>query len=206
LSIHDLVDGVGTYAVKKIAVGRSKSYLVKMLREVKLLEALRHPNIIPYHHSWVDVTQFSRQVHESHFNSTYLPDDSFGAPITALHVLMMYATAGNLDTYLITRAHSPNPTASDLTASGLADGDSLGQLPKAERIKAFKKRRQSSVGGTGTRKKREETRGVLLLGVEEIGKLFGDVVEGLAFLVSPLESSLRKADDVACQFDITPRP
>jgi hypothetical protein len=115
---------------------------------------------------------------------------SFGAPITALHVLMMYATGGNLDTYLITRAHSPNPTASDLTAGGLADGDSLDQLPREERIKAFKKRRQSSISGTGTgsgpgvRKKREETRGVLLLGVEEIGKLFGDVVEGLAFLVS----------------------
>jgi len=99
----------------------------------------------------------------------------------------MYATAGNLDTYLITRAHSPNPTASDLTASGLADGESLGQLPREERIKAFKKRRQSNtgaaVGSAGGRKKREETRGVLLLGVEEIGKLFGDVVEGLAFLV-----------------------
>jgi hypothetical protein len=108
---------------------------------------------------------------------------------------MMYATAGNLDTYLITRAHSPNPGASDLTASGLADGESLGQLPREERIKAFKKRRQSSstgvgAGGTGTRKKREETRGVLLLGVEEIGKLFGDVVEGLAFLVGLLIHSV----------------
>lgn len=53
-------NGSGTYAVKKIAVGRSKSYLVKMLREVRLLEALRHPNIIPYHHSWIDRTRFSR--------------------------------------------------------------------------------------------------------------------------------------------------
>lgn len=53
-------DRVGTYAVKKIAVGRSQAYLVKMLREVRLLEALRHPNIIPYHHSWVDTTQFSK--------------------------------------------------------------------------------------------------------------------------------------------------
>jgi len=97
---------------------------------------------------------------------------------------MMYATAGNLDTYLITRAHSPNPDSSDLTAGGLADGDSLGHLPRAERIKAFKQRRQSSVGGAGARRKREETRAVLLLGLEEIGKLFGDVVEGLAFLVS----------------------
>ena len=49
----------GTYAVKKIAVGTSKPYLVKMLGEVRLLEALRHPNIIPYHHSWIDLTRFS---------------------------------------------------------------------------------------------------------------------------------------------------
>jgi serine/threonine protein kinase len=60
LSAIGVADEIGTYAVKKIAVGRSKAYLVKMLREVKLLEALRHPNIIPYHHSWVDVTTFSR--------------------------------------------------------------------------------------------------------------------------------------------------
>lgn len=137
--------------------------------------------------------------------------DSFGAPITALHVLMMYATAGNLDTYLITRAHSSNPTASDLTASGLADGESLGQLPREERIKAFKKRRQSSTGAgagiAGGRKKREETRGVLLLGVEEIGKLFGDVVEGLAFLVCLLiDPTISTLTIPACQFDSSPRP
>ncbi|KAK1926387.1 kinase-like domain-containing protein [Papiliotrema laurentii] len=153
---------LGTYAVKKIAVGSSKPYLVRMLREVKLLEALRHPNIIPYHHSWIDVTRFS----------------SFGPPITALHVLMMYATAGNLDSFLLTRSHSNEPTRTDLSAGGIADAESLGQLPKAERIKAFKKRRMSKGGNT----KREENRGVLLLGLEEIVKLFGDVVEGLAFL------------------------
>lgn len=117
---------------------------------------------------------------------------SFGPPITALHVLMMYATAGNLDTYLLTRSHSPNPAGqSELSAGHIADADSLGQLPKAERIKAFKKRRQSSSAGQGPggrgqagRRKREENRGVLMLGLEEIGKLFGDVVEGLAFLAS----------------------
>ncbi|WVF70093.1 hypothetical protein IAT40_004881 [Kwoniella sp. CBS 6097] len=159
---------LGTYAVKKIAVGRSKSYLFKMLREVRLLEALRHPNIIPYHHSWIDMTRFS----------------SFGPPITALHVLMMYATAGNLDTYLLTRSHT-NESRPDLSANDIADSESLGQLPKAERIKAFKRRRQSAIDGVQggmSRKKKEENRGVLLLGVEEIGKLFGDVVEGLAFL------------------------
>jgi hypothetical protein len=99
---------------------------------------------------------------------------------------MMFATAGNLDSYLLSRAHSPDPTAQKATAEQLADADSLGQLPKAERIKAFKLRRQSSNAGAGSgaRRKREENRGVLMLGVEEIGKLFGDVVEGLAFLVN----------------------
>ena len=53
---------VGTYAVKKIAVGSSKEYLERMLREVRLLETLRHPNIIPYHHAWIDMTRFSRSV------------------------------------------------------------------------------------------------------------------------------------------------
>lgn len=63
LMVHlDANQCLGTYAVKKIAVGRSKAYLVKMLREVRLLEALRHPNIIPYHHSWVDTTRFSKYV------------------------------------------------------------------------------------------------------------------------------------------------
>jgi len=52
----------GSYAVKKVAVGTSKAYLLKMLHEVRLLETLRHPHIIPYHHAWIDVTRFSRQV------------------------------------------------------------------------------------------------------------------------------------------------
>ncbi|ORX34368.1 kinase-like domain-containing protein [Kockovaella imperatae] len=152
---------LGTYAVKKIAVGTSKSYLVRMLREVRLLETLRHPNIIPYHHAWIEHTRFS----------------SFGPPINALHVLMMYATAGNLDSFLITRSHSSQPSRPDLTAGDIADSESIGQLPRAERIKAFKKRRQS-----GNNRKKEETRGVLLLGLEEILTLFGDIVNGLAFL------------------------
>jgi serine/threonine protein kinase len=50
---------LGRFAVKKIAVGESHTYLVDILREVRLLEALRHPNIVTYHHSWLETTQFS---------------------------------------------------------------------------------------------------------------------------------------------------
>jgi serine/threonine protein kinase len=50
------------HAVKKIAVGNSRSYLVDMLKEVKLLELLRHKNIIPYEHVWIEPARFSRYV------------------------------------------------------------------------------------------------------------------------------------------------
>ena len=45
-----VLDGnsLGHFAVKKIAVGESHSYLLNILREVRLLERLRHPNIITY--------------------------------------------------------------------------------------------------------------------------------------------------------------
>lgn len=154
--------------MKKIAVGTSKTYLVRMLREVRLLEALRHPNIIPYYHSWVDETQFS----------------SFSPPILALHVLMMYASAGNLDAFLINRSHAASVDTD--SAGGLAVNDDFEHLPKAERIKAFKRRRASGVG-----RNRGESRGVLLLGLEEVSKLFGDVVEGLAFLVGLPDNQTR---------------
>lgn len=50
------------HAVKKIAVGNSKEYLADMLREVRLLENIRHKNIIPYETIWVEPASFSRQV------------------------------------------------------------------------------------------------------------------------------------------------
>ena len=54
-----LIPNPGHFAVKKIAVGHSHEYLLRILKEVKLLETLRHPNIISYHHSWLETTRFS---------------------------------------------------------------------------------------------------------------------------------------------------
>ncbi len=45
---------LGDFAVKKVPVGEHHDWLVKMLREVTLLEKLRHPNIIDYKHAWVE--------------------------------------------------------------------------------------------------------------------------------------------------------
>jgi serine/threonine protein kinase len=41
-------NSLGHFAVKNIAVGESHSYLLSILREVQLLERLKHPNIITY--------------------------------------------------------------------------------------------------------------------------------------------------------------
>ena len=48
--LQHVLDGnpLGHFAVKKIAVGNSHSYLLKILTEVRLLERLHHPNIITY--------------------------------------------------------------------------------------------------------------------------------------------------------------
>ena len=45
--------------IEKIVIGGSQSYLLQILREVRLLESLRHPNIITYHHSWLESARFS---------------------------------------------------------------------------------------------------------------------------------------------------
>jgi len=161
---------LGHYAVKKIAVGSSSPYLFKMLREVRLLETLRHPNIIPYHHVWIETTKFS----------------SFGPPIAALHILMMYANSGNLDTFIASRSSPSEPD--DTFLEHKADSSSP-PLDAAELKRRFKSRRASSmaaqhVGGGMERPKweRRETRAVMLFSKEEVQSLFGDVASGLAFL------------------------
>jgi len=87
--------------VKKIAVGRSHAYLLRTLREVRLLETLRHPNIVTYHHAWLESYQFS----------------SFGEPVPTLFVLMQFADGGSLDTLLAARQGITNesPASSNST-------------------------------------------------------------------------------------------
>ncbi|KAJ3486519.1 hypothetical protein NLJ89_g11803 [Agrocybe chaxingu] len=84
-----VLDGnpLGHFAVKKIAVGQSHSYLLNILREVRLLEKLHHPNIITYHHAWLENSQFS----------------SFGPTVPTLHVLMQWAEGGSLDDFIDVR-------------------------------------------------------------------------------------------------------
>ena len=54
---HHILDDVnlGYYAVKIIPVGDSHSFLMKVLKEVRALERLKHPNIVDYKHRYEDL-------------------------------------------------------------------------------------------------------------------------------------------------------
>ncbi|KAJ2449680.1 putative serine/threonine-protein kinase iks1 [Coemansia sp. RSA 2336] len=85
-SCQHILDGVylGHYAVKKVAVGNNHQWLKRMLREVKLLESLRHPNVVEYKHSWLEMHQMT----------------AFGPKVPCLFILMEYANGGNLQEYM----------------------------------------------------------------------------------------------------------
>lgn len=77
---------LGEYAVKKIPVGDNASWLQRMLREVHIMEGLRHPNVVAYKHSWLEVCQLS----------------PFAPAVPCLFILMEYADRGNLEDWVYT--------------------------------------------------------------------------------------------------------
>ncbi|KAM0752929.1 kinase-like protein [Meredithblackwellia eburnea MCA 4105] len=108
-------EGLGLYACKRVAIGDSSSRLPQLLREVHILESLQHPNLIAYHHVWVEECRLT----------------AFGPPIPTLHLLMAYANGGDLATFVALRSGATRtPEAED--------------TPQ-ERVKKFKMRNLSSV-------------------------------------------------------------
>ncbi|KAJ6608301.1 kinase-like protein [Mycena sp. CBHHK59/15] len=189
-----VLDGnpLGHFAVKKIAVGESHSYLLNILKEVRLLEQLHHPNIVTYHHAWLESCQFS----------------SFGPKVPTLHVLMQWAEGGSLDDFIDVRLGRgsqhvhihPFARLSSASLSGTPAADQRQpnlesprgvDLSRSARIRAFREFQHA------TPEERERIReemvrasgdqpatwtAIHLLSAEEVKGLFRDVVEGLAFL------------------------
>ncbi|KAK2465120.1 hypothetical protein APHAL10511_002928, partial [Amanita phalloides] len=205
-----VLDGtpLGHFAVKKIAVGDSHSYLLKILREVRLLEQMRHPNIITYHHAWLETYQFS----------------PFGPKVPTLYVLMQWAEGGSLDDFIDVRlgraskhihvnplarfsTRGPSLSSEPGTPISATPPISTRKLPVEEddeqatpnihsrsaRIRAFRAFQRASPAekecmrremgeGSGMGRNAPSWKAVHLLSAEEVESLFSDVVEGLAFL------------------------
>ncbi|KAJ2679676.1 putative serine/threonine-protein kinase iks1 [Coemansia spiralis] len=156
-SCQHILDSVylGQYAVKKVAVGNNHQWLKRMLREVKLLESLRHPNVIEYKHSWLEMHRLT----------------NFGPRVPCLFILMEYANGGNLQEYM-----EPN-------ARSLDTGDSVASLKK--RILKMRKQKHHGGSplpfdfNTESNKSSSHPR---ILSIDQIWSFFSDICSGLAHL------------------------
>ncbi|KAF8308195.1 kinase-like protein, partial [Clavulina sp. PMI_390] len=156
-----VLDGnmLGHFAVKKIAVGSSHEYLVNILKEVRLLETLRHQNIITYHHSWLETSRFS----------------AFGPSIPTLFVLMQWAEGGSLDDFIASR-QGLSASGDPLPSTPVSGANGAEEMTKAQRIAAFRARNRKESG------KKSTLKAIHLLSADEILHLFSDITSGLAFL------------------------
>ncbi|KAI7901785.1 kinase-like domain-containing protein [Cokeromyces recurvatus] len=158
-----VLDGVklGKYAVKKVAIGNNHPWLVKMLREVHLLERLRHPNVVSYKHSWLEYCRLT----------------PFGPEVPCLFILMECANGGNLEEYFErtkTDKKSENPMEPQRRKKSSSE-------LKRERIRkqyqeqaSFEQEQEISAPISHITRR--------LLTMSEIWSLFLDIVQGLAHL------------------------
>jgi hypothetical protein len=103
----------------------------------------------------------------------------------SLSILMMYANAGNIDSYIGSRYSSPDDQVFEPGENGNDDPD---LTSASERKRMFRRRRLSSkterASGIASAYLKRDARGVILFNRDELESLFGDVIEGLTFLVS----------------------
>ncbi len=143
---------LGEYAIKKVAVGDNHAWLVRMLREVHLLEKLHHPNIVDYKHAWLEYHQLT----------------NFGPQVPCLFILMECANGGNLEEYI---DEHPSTFA-------MQQGSEEVKLSTKERVLRARRmghtHEQSPTMDTHVSKR--------YLELQEIWSLFIDICEGLAHL------------------------
>lgn len=169
-----MLDGVklGKYAIKKVAIGNNHPWLVRMLREVHLLERLRHPNIVTYKHSWLEYNRLT----------------PFGPEVPCLFILMECANGGNLEEYFEPHIKQDNKTNGKEAADG---GGEAGGGTKQRKLSRQELKRERIRKQYQEQQSFEQEHDVSsptlnidkrLLTMTEIWSLFLDIVQGLAHL------------------------
>ncbi|GAA5963131.1 hypothetical protein JCM8115_001030 [Rhodotorula mucilaginosa] len=112
-------EALGLYACKKVPVGDSTPSLLSILREVHMLESASHPNIIAYHHAWLE---------------TAAPTQSRFVPkVPTLHILMECANGGSLQGFVDARKGSPTAASEGGGGEGGEEMDGHGAARAARR-------------------------------------------------------------------------
>lgn len=102
-----------------VPVGDSTPSLLAILREVHMLESASHPNIIAYHHAWLE---------------TAAPTQSRFVPkVPTLHILMEFANGGSLQGFVDARKGSPTAAFEGGGGEGGEETDGHGAARAARR-------------------------------------------------------------------------
>lgn len=98
VKVRHILEGVslGVFALKRVSVGNSQAWLIKMLREVQSLR-FKHPNLVSYNHVWLEHCQ-----------------RSFGPRVPVLHILQEYCDGGDLENYVLNICGKVEPTIEEL--------------------------------------------------------------------------------------------
>ncbi|KAH0337531.1 kinase-like protein, partial [Aureobasidium melanogenum] len=96
LLVEHFLDKVflGEFACKRIPVGNDHGWLEKVLIEVQLLQRLTHPNLVSYHHVWLEDAQIT----------------NFGPSVPCIFILQQYCNSGDLHNYVLGSTHTTSPT------------------------------------------------------------------------------------------------
>ncbi|GAA5884356.1 hypothetical protein JCM3774_005403 [Rhodotorula dairenensis] len=114
-------EALGLYACKKVPVGDSTPSLLSILREVHMLESASHPNIIAYHHAWLETSAPTR--------SRFVPK------VPTLHILMEFANGGSLQGFVDARKGAP-PSPEGERGPGGNDGHLAARAARRKRKEA----------------------------------------------------------------------
>ena len=79
-------------------IGSQKPQLLKILKEVGLIQRLKHDNIVEYKHCWIE----DRQI------------NMFGPSVPCIFVLMELASGGNLEEFIYITINSPKNTTRNI--------------------------------------------------------------------------------------------
>jgi serine/threonine protein kinase len=96
LLVEHFLDKVflGEFACKRIPVGNDHAWLEKVLIEVQLLQRLTHPNLVSYHHVWLEDAQIT----------------NFGPSVPCIFILQQYCNSGDLHNYVLDTTQTTSPT------------------------------------------------------------------------------------------------
>ena len=99
IKVRHILEGVslGVFALKRITVGDSQTWLLRMLREVQSLR-FKHDNLVAYNHVWLEYSQIN----------------SFGPRVPVLHILQQYCSGGDLESFVLKHCGKLQPSVDEM--------------------------------------------------------------------------------------------